>query len=350
MKLTNITSSSPDYCNNQPIYCIENNSMSLGIMAFGATVTFVRTPDRNGNIKNIALSLSDENSYFSSDTYAGATVGPAAGRIKGGVLAIHSKKYLLPKNDGENTLHSGPNNLGLSLWEVRETFCRGGEAGVIFTQHLCDGQNGFPGERDISVRYSLFDNNTLEISYSAATDKETWMNLTNHTYWNLSGDFTRPGDFQALQINADSLYYNDQSHLPVSRESVKGTPFDFTSPRSIADAVQSDPSHPQLLNARGYNNAYLLKQNCEPAAVLHDPNSGRRVTVRTDYPSLVFYSGGYLDHSGYTDEHQKIAAGGAYALEAQYLPDAPRLLGDTAPFLRPGEEYRKSISFHFDTV
>jgi aldose 1-epimerase len=186
--------------------------------------------------------------------------------------------------------------------------------------------------------------------YTAVTDKETWINPTNHTYWNLSGDFTAPGDFQVLQINADSVYYNDKFHLPVSRESVKDTPFNFSLPRSVADAVQSNPSHPQLLNALGYNNAYSLNQGGGPAAVLHDPFSGRRVTVTTDYPSLVFYSGGYLGNAGCTADGQKIAAGSAYALEAQYLPDAPRLQGDRTPFLKPGETFQKRIAFRFDLV
>lgn len=318
-------------------------------MAFGAAVTFVRTPDRKGNIKNIALSLPDS-AYSASDTYAGATVGPVAGRIKGGVLSIRGKDYRLPKNDGENTLHSGPENLGHSLWKVQETFCRDHEAGVVFKQHLNDRKNGFPGERDITVRYSLSDDNIIRIQYSAVTDKETWINPTNHTYWNLSGDFTVPGGFQTLQINADRVFYNDESHLPVSCENVKRTPFDFSFPRSVADAVQSNPTHPQLLNARGYNNAYLLNQGSEPAAVLHDPLSGRRITVMTDYPSLVFYSGGYLDNAGYTSDGQKIAAGSAYALEAQYLPDAPRLQGDRTPFLKPGEVFQKWIAFRFDIV
>ncbi|HEX3040392.1 MAG TPA: aldose epimerase family protein [Caproiciproducens sp.] len=350
MKLTNITSSSPDYCRNLPIYCMENNTMSFGTMAFGAAVAFVRTPDRRGNIKNIALSLPDRNAYSASDTYAGATVGPVAGRIKGGILSIHGKEYRLLKNDGENTLHGGPENLGHSLWKVQETFCSENEAGVVFTQHLHDGQNGFPGERDISVRYSLSDDNTIQIRYTAVTDKETWVNPTNHSYWNLSGDFTGPGDFQVLQINAESVYYNDRFHLPVSCENVKGTPFDFTAPRAVGDAVQSNPSHPQLLNALGYNNAYLLNQGGGPAAVLYDPFSGRRVTVTTDYPSLVFYSGGYLGNAGCTADSQKIAAGSAYALEAQYLPDAPRLQGGRTPFLKPGEVFQKSIAFRFDLI
>lgn len=316
-------------------------------MALGACVVFVRVPDRCGKVKNIALSLQDYRDYAEGGIYSGATIGPVAGRLSGGFLPVLGRIYTLPKNDGENTLHGGPDNLGHTIWKTADTFCNGSEAGIVFTQHLCDGRNGFPGERDISVRYTLSCDNTLTIQYTATTNKTTWLNLTNHTYWNLTGNFSRPAHQQILQINADRVYYNDSAHLPVSCESTRGTPFDFTSPRSVADALQSDPFHAQLRNALGYNNAYLLHENGKPAALLSDPASGRCMAVSTDYPSLVFYSGGYIGGAGYTLDKQKISASGAYALEAQFLPDAPRLLGSRAPFLRPGEIYRKAVSFSF---
>lgn len=351
MNLTNITHLYADSSIDQPIYCIESDTkVRIGLMAAGASVAFVYTPDKKGTIKNIALSLQNCADYYVSDTYAGATIGPVAGRIRNGILPILGKVYDLPKNDAGNTLHSGSENLGHTLWRVQDTFCNSNQAGVIFTQHLSHGQNGFPGERDISVCYTLSCDNTLKIQYTATTDKNTWINLTNHTYWNLTGDFTKPADRQILQISADKVYYNNSAHLPVSLEDVKGTPFDFETPRPVAAAMQSNPSHKQLVNASGYNNAYLLREDCESAAVMYDPVSGRRITMTTDYPSLVFYSGGYLINAGYTMDHQKIAAGSAYALEAQYLPDAPHLQGGEAPFLKKREIYRKTIGFHFDVI
>lgn len=348
MELTNILHLFSNKYKNIPIYCIKNeNKVEVGLMALGACVVFVRVPDRCGKVKNIALSLRNYRDYAEGGTYAGATVGPAAGRIRGGLLPVLGRVYTLPKNDGENTLHGGPDNLGHTVWKTADTFCNRSEAGVVFAQHLRDGRNGFPGERDISVRYALSSDNTLTIQYTATTDQTTWLNLTNHTYWNLTGDFSRPAHQQILQINADRVCYNDGAHLPVSCESTKGTPFDFTSPRPVADALQSDSLHAQLRNASGYNNAYLLREDGKPAAVLSDPASGRRMTVSTDYPSLVFYSGGYLGGAGYTLDEQKISVSGAYALEAQFLPDAPHLLGSRAPFLRPGEIYRKTVSFCF---
>ena len=351
MNITNIKYFSIDCSDNEPVYCIESDTnVRIGLMAFGAAIAFVCTPDKEGAVKNIALSLQDYKDYSSSNTYAGATVGPVAGRIRNGLLPIGGKTYSLPRNDGANTLHSGPDNLGNTLWKVQNTFFNNDEAGIVFTQHLYDGQSGFPGERDLAVRYALSRDNTLTIQYTATTDKVTWLNMTNHTYWNLTGDFTKPADNQILMINADKVYYNDAEHLPVSCEDTAGTPFDFAVPRAVADAIQSNPSHGQLRNALGYNNAYLLHKDREIAAVLSDPLSGRRITIETDYPSLVFYSGGYLGNGANTVDNQKIASGSAYALEAQYLPDAPNLQGEDTPFLVPGETYDNTISIHFDSI
>ncbi|MDF1495348.1 aldose epimerase family protein [Caproiciproducens sp. CPB-2] len=348
---THITQYSKDSRADHPVYCLKNDlGTEVGFVALGAAIAFVKTPDRNGHLINIALSLCSYEEYSRSDTYSGATIGPAAGRIRNGLLPILGTEYSLQKNDSGNTLHGGTNNLGHSLWEIGEFFCGPDEAGIVFKARLNDGQNGFPGERHFGVRYTLSSDNTLKIRYTAVTDKTTFLNLTNHTYWNLTGDFTKPCDSIVLQINAEEVYFNDADHLPVSCESTVGTPFDFTSPRPVAEAMKSAPAHSQLQNARGYNNAYVLRDACLPAASLYDPKSGRHVTVATDYPCLVFYSGGYLSEAGFTADGQKIAAGSAYALEAQYPPDAPNLLGKDAPLLFPGDVYHKEISFHFDTL
>ena len=356
MNITKIEHYFPDHCNDsltysEPIlYCMENSHhIRVGLMNFGATVVFVEAPDRMGNIKNIALSLERFEGYSEGGTFAGETLGPVAGRIRDGILPIAGQNYRLPQNESGNTLHSGPENLSRAFWDVTRTFCEDRIAGVVFEQRRQDGEGGFPGDRVFSVCYTLTEEDTLQIRYQASTSKTTWINLSSHLYWNLSGDFTVPANFQLLRIRSDRVLFNNGMHLPVSCESVAGTPFDFQSPCSVASAVSRNSLHDQLLNARGYNNAYLLNGDSGSAAELTDPISGRSLSVETDYPSLVFYSGGYLDSAGFTPDRQKIAAGSAYALEAQYLPDAPHLQGDDAPFLRPGETYKKFISFRFGT-
>lgn len=356
MNITKIDHYFPDHykdpiTNSEPVlYCMENSHhIRVGLMNFGAAVVFAEVPDRMGNTKNIALSLERFEGYSEGGTFAGETLGPVAGRIRDGLLPIAGREYRLPRNECGNTLHSGPENLSRTFWNVTRTFCEDGTAGVVFEQRRQDGEGGFPGDRIFSVCYTLTEENTLQIRYQASTSKMTWINLSSHLYWNLSGDFTAPADFQLLQIRADRVLFNNRMHLPVSCESVAGTPFDFRRPCSVASAVSRNARHEQLLNARGYNNAYLLSGSFGIAAELTDPVSGRSVSVETDYPSLVFYSGGYLGDAGYTPDRQKIAAGSAYALEAQFLPDAPHLQGADAPFLRPGETYRKFISFRFGT-
>lgn len=349
LKLIKIYHLFPDEYNNIPIYCLENcNKIEVGLMRMGACIVFARTPDCYGIIRNIALSLQNYCNYKEGVTYAGATIGPVAGRIRGGLLRLPDGVHILPKNEGKNTLHGGPENLAHTLWDVSKTFCNDHEVGIVFKKHLWDGQNGFPGERNISVRYSLSCENILTIQYTATTDKVTWLNLTNHTYWNLTGNFSKPAHRQILQINANQVYYNDDSHLPIYLKEVKNSPFDFTSPRSVANALRSNPTHKQLRNALGYNNIYVLQNNLKPAVILADPVSGRCLTVATDYPNLLFYSGGYLDGAGYTLDGQKINASSAYAFEAQYLPDAPNRMGIYAPLLQPGEVYHKAITFHFN--
>lgn len=350
MNITKIDSFFRDCLTNSRLilYCLENSShIRVGLMNFGATVIFVEAPDKKRNIQNIALSLERFQDYSTGGTYAGETLGPVAGRIRNGVLPIEGTDYHLPQNEAENTLHGGPENLSRSYWDVSETFCEGGRAGVVFEQHRCEGEDGFPGNRTFSVRYTLSEDNTLKISYRVSTDRTTWINLSSHLYWNLTGDFTVPADSQHLRICADQVIFNDGMHLPSSCANVAGTPFDFRRPCSVAEAAGRNTLHPQLLNALGYNNAYLLNQRTGSAAELVDPASGRIVEIDTDYPSLVFYSGGYLGDVGYTHDHRKIAASGAYALEAQYLPDAPNFQRDGVPFLKPGETYQKYISFRF---
>lgn len=350
MNITKIDSPFPDCLTNPRLilYCLENNShIRVGLMNFGATVIFVEMPDKKGNIQNIALSFERFQDYSAGGTYAGETLGPVAGRVRNGIFPIEGTNFHLPQNDSGNTLHGGPENLSRSFWDVSETFCESDRAGVIFEQHRSESVDGFPGNRAFSVCYTLTEDNTLRIRYRASTDRTTWINLSSHLYWNLSGDFTVPADSQILRICADQVIFNDEMHLPTSFENVAESPFDFRQPCPVAKAMRRNPLHPQLLNAQGYNNAYLLNQRTGDAAELTDPESGRTVAIDTDYPSLVFYSGGYLGEAGFTPDHRKIAASGAYALEAQYLPDAPNFQKEDVPFLKPNETYQKFISFRF---
>lgn len=310
-------------------YTLSNRiGTQVDLCAYGARIAAVRVRDRAGELQNIALSFPDEAAYNASGSFAGAIVGPVAGRIAGGRLFVLGQTFLLKQTDGENTLHGGAHNLSNRLWAASRI-----PGGIAFSCSLADGLEGFPGNRHITVQYTLSDTDTLRIRFVATTDKPTVLNLTSHVYWNLGGDFSGTAYGQTLEISSDAVYHNDASHLPVSLRPTRGTAFDFSAPRRVSAAMESDPENAQLINARGYNNAYALRPGANFAARLIEHASGRRMTLRTDYPYLVFYSGGFLPN-----------AGCALALEAQYAPNTCELV------VLPGETYRQQLSFQFDTV
>lgn len=315
---------------DQPIFALCNTSgVRVELCAFGASILRVHTPDRTGTLKNIALSFPDRAAWQTSASCAGATIGPVAGRLRDGLLHLPNRTYQLTRNDGANTLHGGLHPLSETVWRAEAS----GADFLAFSCRLPDGLDGFPGNRAICVRYTLDDSDRLTIDYTAETDQPTFFSLTNHTYWNLSGDFSTDAYGHRLEIAADTVSYNDTAHLPTGAHPVRGTVFDFTASRTLRQAMQSDAQHPQLVNARGYNHAYVLRPAVPFDARLTDPARGRRVTLHTDYPALVLYSGGFLPLPGC-----------AIALEAQYPPDTCR------PVLLPGQTYRRQTCFAFDTI
>lgn len=323
------------------------NGIEVGFNSAGASIAYVLTPDRYGNFKNIALTLPEPKDYLKNEIYAGATVGPVAGRIKEGILPILDQTYHLCRNDGNNTLHSGEKNFAHVIWKITDFRNNENEVSLRFSYMAPDGENGFPGNRKVSVEYILNRLNQLIISYTAETDKPTYLNITNHCYWNLSGNFNSDAYDHILKINADAVYYNDIQFLPIECVDVKNSPFNFLAPRKIRDAFLYFSDHEQLQLNKGFNHAYLIKG--DEAVLLSDDESGRTLTLSTDYPCVVFYSGGFLDQVSDTINQQKLVAGSGLAFEAQYLPDAPKLMGDSLPILFPGMIYRKTIVYQFGT-
>lgn len=291
----------------------------------GASLIFLAAPNRRGILENIAFLHSDP-AFF-----AGATVAPVAGRVREGLVCIDERTYQMPCNEGAHCLHSGPDTLSHVNWAVvrQETGC------AVFRAQLASGACGLPGNRVFTVAYSLKDN-VLTVEQCAESDADTFVNTTCHAYWNLSGDFSKPIYGHLLTVDAQHVWYNSAEHLPQTLESVAHTPFDFRVPRTLLSAMESGRQHLQLQNAHGYNNAFVL--NGAPAAVLTDPASGRRLTLETDAPALLLYSGGYLAPT----------PGCALALEPQSV------LQNAHPprecVLRAGEVFRRVIRYRFDTV
>lgn len=331
------------------IYAMENrNGISVSVMNYGATVVSLRVPDRNGRSENVVMALDSPADYAVSGTYAGATLGPIAGRVRNGKLRCGETVCELDLNDGKNTLHGGARNLSRRVWTEKSFETRGQVQALTLGIAIPAWSDGLPGNRSIEVSFSL-DDASLTIAWSTKSDAPTWLNLSNHSYFNLSGNFAASALDHRLEIAANRVLFNDGEHLPVSLEPVDGTPFDFRKARPIESAMRAYPDDGQLRNARGYNNAFAAAAREGDLVRLHDPGSGRILGIDTDYPSVVFYSGGYLDRETTLEGGIAASPGCALAFEAQKFPDAPSL-GFLPAGLRMMEtEERHWIRYRFST-
>lgn len=311
--------------------------ITADIHPVGASLARVTAPDRHGVPGSILLPL-PPSQYGADESCAGAIMAPIAGRVRQGRVDILGKTHWM-EQEGQPTpcLHSGPEGLHQVPWDVVDT----SPSSVTLQATLEDGACGLPGRRTFTTCYTL-QGDTLTIRITATTTQPTFVNPTNHAYWNLSGDFAHPTT-QLVQVNATHVWFNDSQHLPVELHPVAGTPLDFTAPTP----VDAHSPHPQVVMARGCNHAYRL---CTPhAATLQDPASGRQLDLYTNAPYLVFYTGGFLGENTPLDGSGHAVAGCAYALEPQDMPDAPHHLGQALPLLLPHTPWVREITYRFST-
>ncbi len=321
-----------------------NNGYEVEMLNYGATVVAVKTPDRAGELTNIALGCESIANYEANDALLGATVGRFCNRIGGAKFTIDSQQFDLTANDGDHTLHGGKLGFKQKVWDA-ELIQRPDALGVRFTTISPDGEEGFPGTVDVTVEYLLNEDNELTIEFFAATDKPTHVNLTNHCYWNLAdAGQTAIYDHQ-LQINADRFVEVDAEGIPSGKLSaVASTPLDFRLPKRVGADLQQLKNTPQ-----GYDHCFVLndelhKSGLKFAAVVSLPLTGRRIEIFTDQPGLQFYSSNYMDgepSSGSFQVHTGIA------LETQHYPDAPNHDHFPSTLLRPGADFRSKTVFRF---
>ena len=265
----------------------------------------------------------------------GATVGRFANRIHQASFSIEGTTYLLEKNDGENTNHGGLSSFHKKIWQWKRT-----DSGIRFLLHSPDMEGGYPGNVQAEVEYQFTETNELTISYHGTTDRPTYLNLTNHAYFNLSGDKRKITEHE-LMIPAARILETTSQFIPTGQaQDVKDSPFDFSTSRSIGAHLYDD--NEQLHWNKGYNHCYILKEESSDtlltAAVLSDPFSGRRLTVRTDLPGVLLYTAGYLAPTPDI----------GVCLETQYFPDTPSHPHFPSCLLMPGEEYRHRTIYTFD--
>ena len=317
---------------------------TVSVQDQGAGVHRVSVPDRSGCFSNIALSPCARGQNPSDTAYAGLTLGPSAGRIPESWLLINGQRQTLPPNEGTHHLHGGAAGLSGKRWQ-----CVGADKGAV--RFVCDveaGADGYPGNRHFITDYSLSAQGSLTIRLRCETDAPTWVNLSNHLYWNLSGDFTATVADHRLWLGATRALWNDGEHIPQACRPVAGTALDFTAEATLGDRLGLP--EPQLTNARGFNTLYLLRSPGmqQPAARLSHPASGRSLRLFTDLPAAMLYSGGFL-HAGIALEGGGAAHPGcALALEPQLLPITPSAR-EASEVTTPEHPYDHRITYAFDT-
>ena len=330
-----------------PIYTLKSAQIEVRVMAYGAKLVSIRTPDSSGKMADVVLGYDSLDEYLNDNsTHFGSIVGRYGNRIAGGKFSIDGKSYQIPINNGKNALHGGPMGFDRNVWDAKEV-----PNGVEFTLVSPDGDMGFPGKMTAKVKYTLA-GSTLRLDYSATSDKPTVVNLTNHAYFNLRGDDQGTILDEVLELNADRYTPVDGGLIPTGvLAPVAGTPFDFRKPEVVGARIESDSEQMKL--GGGYDHNFVLNGNAGTlrlAAVMTSPESGRRLTVETTEPGIQFYSGNFLDGT-FTGRHGvKYEMRTGFCLETQHFPDSPNQPNFPSTVLRPGVTRHSTTTFAFSTV
>ena len=333
------------------LYTLTNaNGVQVAITNFGGRIVSIMAPDRNGKMADVVLGFDNLPDYMKYNTYFGALVGRYANRIGGAKFTLDGKVYHLPVNNGPNSLHGGIKGFDKKVWTATEI--PGDEPGLELTCLSKDGEEGYPGNLQAKVVYTLTKDNGLKIDYSATTDKDTVINLTNHSYFNLSGEGNGNVLKQVLWINSDEITPVNATQIPTGKiMKVDGTPFDFRKPTPIGARIDED--NPQLKIGKGYDINYILNRKgpgLELAARVYDPESGRELEVYTTEPGVQFYSANFLDGSIPGKGGTKYGFRSAFCLETQHYPDSPNHPGFPTTELKPGETFHQVTVFKFTTI
>lgn len=327
-------------------YTLENkNSVSVTVTNYGASVTSIIAPDKNGNLDEITLAYDDVSGFKNGKCYFGATIGRFANRINGGRFTLGGSEYTLFCNDGKNHLHGGKIGFDKVVWTEEQI----DECSVSLSYLSADGEEGYPGNLKTIVKFTLDDDNCLDISYTAVCDKDTIVNLTNHTYFNLAGHKSGTVEDHLLYINADNFNPVDESGSANGEtKNVYGTPFDFRQETRIGKRMNDDDE--QLKNGTGYDHNYVINgEGYRIAAKVLEPVSGRTLTVHTDMPCMQLYCGNFLNKEKGKDG-AVYNIHDAFCLETQFAPDSPNQPQFISPVLKKGEVYEHTTCYKFEVV
>jgi aldose 1-epimerase len=329
------------------IYTLKNaNGCEAKITNYGGILVSLEVPDQAGKLGDVVLGYETLNEYVKNNPYFGALIGRYGNRIAKGKFKLGDRVYTLATNNGENHLHGGIVGFDKVVWDAKEIREAEG-VGLELTYMSKDGEEGYPGNLSVGVRYLWTNNNELKIDYAATTDRETVVNLTHHSYFNLAGE----GDIldHELMINAKQFTPVDEGLIPTGElRSVEGTPMDFTRRTAIGARIEQEDE--QLKFGLGYDHNWVLDDydgSMRMVASVYEPTTGRVMEVHTTEPGLQFYSGNFLDGSitgkGGTVYHKRYG----FCLETQHFPDSPNKPNFPSTVLRPGEKYTSTTIYRF---
>ena len=328
------------------LYTLRNSKgAEARIMNYGGVLVSLKVPDRSGALGDVVAGLDSFQDYLKPPPYFGAIIGRYGNRIGNARFSLNGVEYTLAKNDGENSLHGGVRGFDKRLWQANPL----SPESLELKYRSADGEEGYPGNLEVTVKYTFTDANELRIDYSAATNKDTVLNLTNHSYFNLAG----AGDIldHEVMINADRFTPVDRRLIPTGElKDVTGTPFDFRTATPIGKRIEQKDQ--QLIFAGGYDHNWVLNRTgdgLETVAKVTDPKSGRAMEVLTTQPGLQFYTGNFLDGT-LKGKGRTYTRRSAFCMETQHFPDSPNKPSFPPTVLKPGSTYQSTTVYRFSTL
>ncbi|MFI4890194.1 MAG: aldose epimerase family protein [Steroidobacterales bacterium] len=330
------------------LYRLRNRrGMEARIATYGGIVTYLTAPDRHGRYADVVLGYDSLAGYLQSSPYFGALIGRYGNRIAHGAFSLNGVRYTLAINNPPNSLHGGRIGFDKVVWTVTAAAITAAGPALSLAYVSADGEEGYPGTLSVGATYTLTDDDTLRLEFTASTDRDTVVNLTHHSYFNLRGS----GDVLSsiVQINANEFTPIDRTQIPTGElRPVGGTPLDFREPTPIGARIGADDE--QIRFGRGFDHNWVIDKptgTLGVAATVFDPESGRIVEVSSTEPGLQFYSGNFLDGTISGKGGRVYGHRHAFALEPQHYPDSPNHPGFPSTVLKPGQTFRNVIAYRF---
>lgn len=320
--------------------------MEVSIITYGGIITTLKVPNKNGVSEDVVLGYNSLADYEKATPYFGALIGRYGNRIAKGKFSIDGNEYSLETNDSLNHLHGGVKGFDKVVWTAEVLK----DKGALKLSYLSkDMEEGYPGNLNTEVTYTLTNDNTLEVAYQATTDKKTIVNLTQHSYFNLSGDFSKTILDHIVTINADKFIPVDETLIPTGElKDVANTPFDFREPKTIGQEINAE--NEQLKRGLGYDHCWVLNNQNEGmrfTSSAYEPNSGRLLEIFSNEPGIQLYTGNFLDGTLPNKQEGTYAHRTGFCLETQHYPDSPNQKDFPSTILNPGETYKTKTSFKF---